>query len=569
MKGLSMKSRRFPPARVWAFGAAALLSAGGIGVAGLDGFAGGPAFAASEDAPPGKVRRLTSTQYAAIIADLFGSSINIGGRFEPDLRVDGLLAVGAGQVSVSSAGLDQYDSMARSIASQVLSPENRKAMMPCVPASAAAPDDACAGKFLTKVGAALFRRPLTNDELQAQVVSANRATVTAKDFYTGLSLSLSSMLMSPEFLFRIEDVEADPEVRGGYRLTTVSKAQRLSFFLWNALPDQELMAAAQKGELNTKRGLAKQVDRMLASPHLEDGVRAFFDDMLRLDGMDGVVKDATIFPKFDSQIATDAREQTLRTIISVVLGPKGDFRDIFTTKKTFLTPKLASIYRVALPNDAPIGAPDSWDPYEFAPDDPRAGILMQTSFLTMNSHPGRTSATLRGKALREVMMCQTVPPPPANVKFEIVQDTSNPNYKTARARLTAHSASPACAGCHKIVDPMGLALENFDGGGAYRTNENGVALDTTGELDRVKFTNGAELGQAVRDNPATSACLVQRMSAYGLGRTPTKDETAWVGALKEAFAKEGYNVPALMKRLAISPEFYRAASAETKSASLN
>ena len=150
------------------------------------------------------------------------------------------------------------------------------------------------------------------------------------------------------------------------------------------------------------------------------------------------------------------------------------------------------------------------------------------------------------------------------MEFKIVQDTSNPDYKTARARLTAHSSSPACAGCHKIVDPMGLALENFDGGGAFRTNENGAALDTTGELDRIKFTNGAELGRAVRENPATSACLVQRLSAYGLGQSPTKEQTAWVNALKETFAKDGYNVPALMRRLATSPEFYRAVPAGEK-----
>ncbi len=540
---------------LWALGVAAGLAAGSMAA---------PAATVAADAPRGKMHRLTSTQYAGVIADLFGANINIGGRFEPDQRVDGLLAVGSGQVSVSSAGLDQYDSMARSIALQVLAPENRKAVMPCTPASEKAPDDACAAKFLAKTGNALFRRPLTDAEIEAQVTVANAAGVKAGDFYTGLALSLSSLLVAPEFLFRIEEVEPDPALAGGFRLNAMSKAQRLSFFLWNGVPDHALIVAAQKGELNTPRGLARQVDRMLASPRLEEGVRAFFDDMLRLDGMDGVVKDAAIFPKFDAQIAAEAREQTLRTVISVVLAPKGDYRDIFSTKKTFMTPKLASIYRVPFSNDVPIGAPDSWQPYEFSADDPRAGILMQTAFLTMNSHPGRTSATLRGKALREVMMCQIVPAPPANVEFKIVQDTSNPNYKTARARLTAHASNPVCAGCHKIIDPMGLALENFDGGGAYRVHENGAALDTSGELDRVKFTNGAELGKALHDNPAVSNCLVQRMSAYGLGQSPAKEQAGWVNGLKEAFAKDGHNIPALMRRLATSPEFYRAAAAAEK-----
>lgn len=523
--------------------------------------------ASADDLIPGVARRLTTAQYTRVIADTFGPTIKIGGRFDPDVRIDGLIEVGAAQVSLSSTSLAQYDAMARSIATQVLNEENRVTMLPCQPASATAADDACAAKFLSRVGASLFRRPLTPVEIAHQVKTAATATEKVKDFYQGLSLTLASMLTAPEFLFRIESVEADPANKGGYRLDDAGKATRLSFFLWDGAPDAELLRAAQKGELDTPRGLDKQITRMMASPRLKDGVRAFFDDMLQLAGMEDVMKDGTLFPKFNAQMTTEAREQTLRTIVAVVTAPKGDYREIFTTKKTFLTAGLASIYKVQLPFDAPIGAPDYWKPYEFAQDDPRAGILMQTAFLTMNSHPGRTSATLRGKALREVILCQSVPPPPANVQFTIVQDTTNPQYKTARARLTAHSQSPACAGCHKIVDPIGLALENFDGGGAFRTNENGVALDTTGELDRVKFTNGEELGKVVRDNAATTACLVQRMSAYGLGQTPAQGQAAWIDGLKEAFAKDGYNVPALMRRLATSPEFYRAVSAAEKTTS--
>ena len=526
-----------------------------------------PAVAA--DTVPGIARRLTIQQYTTIIADTFGPTVKIGGRFEPDMRVDGLIEVGSGKVGVSSTGLDQYDSMARSIAGQVLAPENRAVMLPCAPAKADAADDACARKFLSKVGASLFRRPLTQEELDSHLKAADMGATTLKDFHAGLTLALAAMLEAPEFLFRIEDVEPDPQVKGGYRLSSIGKAERLSFFLWNAAPDRDLITAAEKGELATPRGLEKQVTRMLASPRTKDGVRAFFDDMLQLQGMEDVQKDGTLFPKFNAQVVVDAREQTLRTITAVVLAPKGDYRDVFTTKKTFMTAALASIYRLPLANDGPIGAPDYWQAVEFAPDDPRAGILMQTSFVTMNSHPGRSSATLRGKALREVMLCQKVPAPPADVNFTIVQDTSNPVYKTARDRLIAHRTNPVCAGCHKLVDPMGLALENFDGGGAYRTTENGVKIDTSGEFDGVKFADGAGLGRAIHDNPAAASCLVTRMSAYGLGRTPAKDETPWIEGLKATFVKDDYNVPALMKRIATAPEFYRVAVPEAKAANLH
>lgn len=507
-------------------------------------------------------RRLTPEQYQAVVADVFGSAIKIGGRFDPGLRIDGLLEVGASQANISPSGMEQYDVIARSIAAQVMDERRRDLMVHCRPKSLTAPDDACAGLFFTEVGELLFRRPLSDAELRLHVRSAREAATGLKDFYAGLGLSLAAMLSEPQFLFRRETFEPDPERRGELRLDGYSKASRLSFFLWNAGPDRALLTAARKGELDTPEGLARQVDRMIASPRLESGMRAFFSDMLHFEDFANVTKDNAIYPKFSAQVAEDAQEQTLRTIMDVVLHQRRDYRDIFTVKQTHLTRSLAAVYQVPLAVRVPNGAPEKWLPYEFSADDPRGGVLMQVAFVTLHSHPGRSSPTLRGKALREIFLCQKVPAPPGDVSFTIVQDTSNPVYKTARERLAAHATNPVCVGCHKITDPMGLALENFDGGGTYRTRENGVPLDTTGELDGVKFTNGAELGRAVHGNPAAPSCLVDRMAAYALGRTPAHAETtAWVNPLKPSFAGDGYVVPELMRRIATRPEFYRAAPA--------
>ena len=527
--------------------------------------------AASADVGVAAMRRLTPEQYANIIEEVFGPSIELGGRFEPELRVDHLNELGSGQLSMSSLGMAQFDSMARSIASQVVSEKSRDIMIPCKPAAADGPDDACATKFLTHAGELLFRRPLTQAELQSYVQAARTASVTAKDFYTGLSLTLGAVLSSPQFLFRQATIEPDPDNRGQFRLDAYSKATRLSFFLWNTMPDAALLAAAQKGELNSKKGVEKQVTRMLAAHRLEDGVRAFFADMLQLDGLAVLAKDTTLYPKFDAMVARDAREQTLRTIVDLLVEHRGDYRDLFTTRKTFLTQALASVYRLPLVNEAPNGSQDFWQAYELPEGDPRAGILTELSFVALNSHPGRSSPTLRGKALREVILCQKVPAPPAAVNFSIVQDTSNPVYRTARARLTAHAVNPVCGGCHKLIDPMGLALENFDGSGAFRTAENGVALDTSGALDGVKFNNAAELGKVVRDNPATTSCVVERLVSYGLGRTPVGAERVWADGLKAAFIKDGHVIPDLMRRIATSPEFFRAEprTAEVTKASLN
>jgi len=503
-------------------------------------------------------RRLSPEQYATIITDVFGSSIKLGGRFEPGFRVDGLLEVGASEVNISASGMEQYDLMARSIAAQVTDPERRDLLIPCKPKAFDAPDAACAATFLSRAGELLFRRPLSDRELRTHVQSARDATVTLKDFYAGLGLSLAAMLTEPQFLFRHENVERDPAT-GQLRLDAYAKASRLSFFLWNAAPDRALFEAAKMGQLDTAEGIALQVDRMLASPRVEAGLRAFFSDMLHFEDFANVAKDSAIYPKFSSQLAEDAQRQTLWTILDVVLKERRDYREIFTTKKTHLTRSLAAVYQVPLAARVPNGSPDKWLPYEFAQDDPRAGVLMQVAFVAQHSHPGRSSPTLRGKALRETFLCQKVPAPPGDVNFTLVQDTSNPVHKTARQRLQAHSTNPVCVGCHKITDPMGFALENFDGGGSYRTTENGVPLDTSGELDGIKFTNGAGLGLAVYQNPATPSCLVDRLTAYALGRAPARAEGDWVAALKQHFADSGYVVPALIRHIVLSPEFFVAA----------
>jgi len=501
------------------------------------------------------VRRLSQEQYRNIIADVFGPTIKVGGRFEPDIRRDGLLAVGASAVSVTASGLEQYDQIARSVAAQVVSEQQREGLIPCKPAKANAPDDACAKQFLSEAGRLLYRRPLTQNELNVRVKVANENAKKLKNFYAGLGNSLSTMLVSPLFLFRHDVAEPDPAHPGKFRLDGYSKASQLSFFLWDSAPDPVLLAAAEKGELNTPEGLNKQVDRMLASPRLKSGVRAFFTDMLSYDLFPTLAKDAMLFPKYSSRVAVDAQEQTLRTLADHLVTRKGDYRDIFTTGKTFMTPQLASIYGVPLPT-----TDGGWQPYEFKDGDPRAGLISQISFAALHSHPGRSSPTLRGKAIRTSLLCQKVPDPPGNVNFTAVQDTSNPNLKTARERLTAHATEAMCTGCHKLVDPIGLAMENFDSSGSFRTTENGAHIDTTGALDGRNFDDAAGLARAVHDSPAATACVVDRVYAYAMGRSPARGEKELLDQFKKDFAADGYRFPDLMRRIATSDAASRVGS---------
>jgi hypothetical protein len=515
---------------------------------------------------PVVMRRLTQDQYRNIISDVFGPNIKLGGRFEPDNRADGLIAVGAGVSSVTASGAEQYDKIARTIGDQIVDPEHRAESIPCKPKLVSEPDDSCASKFLAKTGELLFRRPLVTEELQAYVQAAGAAATRLGDFYKGLSLSLAGMLVSPQFLYVQEFSEPDPAHRGMQRLDAYSRASRLSFFLWNTAPDPFLLAAAKSGDIHSAKGLEKQVDRMLASPRLEAGVRAFFTDFLELDNFETLAKDSTIYPKFTSAVAAHAEEQTLRTIVDLLLRDDGDYRDLFTTRKTELTPLLGSLY--GIPVTTPDGILDSWVPYEFAADSGQAGILTQASFVALHSHPGRSSPTLRGKALREILLCQKVPDPPGNVNFNLVQDTSNPNYKTVRQRLGAHATEAMCRGCHKITDPIGFALENFDTAGGYRITENGALIDASGFLDGVQFSDAPGLGRAMHDSPVAVSCAVKRTYEYAVGRVNTKSEGEWLSAVADKrFSEDGYKWPQLLRLIVTSDAFSRVVEADVPKAS--
>jgi hypothetical protein len=502
------------------------------------------------DGGPPQIRRLTEAQYRQIIADLFGPDIKIAGRFDPLARTAGLLEVGAAKAAITPSGFEHYDAMARAVAEQVVDEAHREILVPCLPTSAAGPDAACAKAFFQAVGPRLYRRPLDARDLDAAVDVAGRTAQRVGDFYVGLASGLAGMLEAPDFLFVADSTEPDPGHPGKLRLDAYSKASRLSFLLWDTAPDAELLAAAASSALQTREGLAHEVDRMIASPRLVQGVRAFFADTLAFDTFDTLAKDSLIYPAFTQSVGDAAQEQTLRTITDLLLTRDGDYRDLFTTRRTFLDRSLGLIY------DVPVDNPNGWVPYEFPEGDAHAGIVGEISFVALHSHPGRSSATLRGKAVREILLCQRVPDPPGNVDFSLVQDTKNPKFRTARQRLTAHRSQPTCAGCHKIMDPIGLALENFDGAGQLRADENGAPIDASGEIDGTPFNGAAALGKVLHDDPATASCLVNRVYAYGLGRTPTQGEAAWMKYLTEKFAADGYRLRALLRRIATSDAFY-------------
>ena len=495
------------------------------------------------------MRRLTAEQYHHAIADVFGPGIEIAGRFEPDNRRDGLIAIGSAFVAVTPSGFEQYEGIASYIAKQVVSEAHRDRLVPCQPADPNAPDADCSKEFLRRHGPRLLRRPLTEQDVGPRLEAATSAAETMSDFYAGLEALLTSLLIAPDFLFRVEEATPDPADPGTLRLTDLTLASRLSYLLWNAGPDDALLEAAQTGELSRPEGLARELDRMLASPRLEQGVRALFEDVFRFDEFSEISKDPIRYPAYSSEVAEDAREQTLRVVVDHLVRREGDYRDLFTTRHSFMTRKLGPIYEV------PVEAEKGWQSFEFPPGDPRAGLLAHASFNMLHAHPGRSSATLRGVFLREAVLCQEVPPAPADVDFGLFNEDENPEYRTARDRLSVHASTASCRNCHELTDPIGLGLEVFDGVGRHRTTENGALIDTSGELDGDFFADNVALGEVFRESPLLGACLVENVYRYAVGREPVSTERRLLRHLERRLEDEGYRLDALLREVATSEGF--------------
>jgi hypothetical protein len=496
------------------------------------------------------VRRVTESQYRHIVADSLGPDIRISARFEPEKREDGLFAIGTAQLSLTSSGFEQYFALAGSIAEQALSDKQRDAVVGCKPVDATKADAACARQFIEKVGQRLFRRPLTVAEMQARLQTAATGANQAQDFYGGLKLALTSLLVAPEFLFRVEMAEPDPANPKQYRLDAYTKASRIAFMLWDTAPDDELLAAARSGAIHTESGLKQQLDRMIASPRYEQGARAFFADMLQLDGFDNLVKDPAIYPKFNQSVSDSAKEQTLKTTVDLLITKKRDYRDLFASNDTYINRSLAAVY------DVPYLSTNDWTPHTFPPASERAGILTQVSFLALFAHPGTSSPTRRGIKVHEIFRCTPTPDPPADVDFSKVQDSKS---GTIRGRLLDHMENTGCTTCHKRSDPPGLALEHFDGLGQLRLLENGKPVDVSADLEGAKFVGAQGLAKYLSADLKVPECLVRNVYAYGVGRkTGIRDEDYLADQTKE-FVKNGYRVPDLMTQILSSPEFFKVA----------
>jgi hypothetical protein len=490
-------------------------------------------------------QRLSVAQYRGSILAILGDDIVIPTALEPDQAQGGFIAVGASYSTISARGIEQYEKAAYAIAKQALAPERRDRLVSCKPAGVS--DEGCARSTLEALGRKVWRRPLASEELDALVGVSGKAATTLGDFFEGLQYGVAALLQSPNFLYRSAEGEADPNNPGKRRYTSHEMASRLSFFLWNRTPDDELLDAAQAGALVEEAGLRQQVERLLAAPQAREGARNFFHEYLGLSELSHLSKDPTIFTYYSPEVGPMAREETLRLFEHFVFDLDADYRDLFTTRTTFVNPKLASMYAIPAPNLAGFGKT------EHPEDSPRRGLLGHISLLASHAHPVSSSATLRGRFIRSRLLCFKIPDPPANANTALPEPS--PELPTLRQRIQKHLTDPGCSSCHLSMDPLGLALEQFDGLGRFRRRENNVEIDPSSELDGVPVKDARALGEAIRNHPDLTPCLVRNLYRYATAFPEASDDEKTIEALTHEFRATGHKIRSLLLAVALSPAF--------------
>ena len=496
----------------------------------------------SAEPGPAHLRRLSRTQYKNAIADLFGPGIEIPKIAEPDVAKSGLNSVGASFVSYSPRGIESLESASYSIAQQVVDNEFIfQWLFGCAVERAA-----CIQEQLSSLASLAFRRRVDISEVEQLTNIVSQAHEELGDLRAALTFGVAGILQSPEFLFRAELplVQASEVGFDGF-----SMASRLSFLLWNRMPDEYLFQKANAGELSTRAQVYAEAVRMIQDDRFRGGLRAFFTDYLHLYELDHLLKDPKIFEHYDPNLGLLAAEETWRVIENLVLDEPQDFRNLMMLDHTFVNPKLASIYGLPAPSE------ERFARLPLDEDAQRRGLLGHISFLALHSHSTATSATRRGEAVRIQLLCQTIPAPPVNVDTSIPEPSGD--RLTLRQRVEEHLEDPSCKGCHQLTDPIGLGLENYDSLGRYRTHDNGAPIDPAGELDGIPFSNAIELGERVAEHPNFAPCIAEMLVRYAIGRDIQSSERPVFRQLVERFEHHRYHLIPLYLELVTSPLFLK------------
>ena len=426
---------------------------------------------------------------------------------------------------------------------------SRSRIFACRPTSPEA-ERPCAESILTELASRAFRRSLDQDDL-ADLMAFYDQGAAQQGFEAGVRTGLEAVLSAPEFLFRFEREPAGADPGENYRLSDADLATRLSFFLWASSPDEELREVAASGRLSEPAVLEQQVERMLADPRSEALASRFVHQWLRLQDVGQEVWPVPFYyPDFSAQLA-DAMVQETELFFMNLIREDRSLLELFSADYTFLNERLAKHYGIG-------GVSGEEFRYVQYPNDRRQGVLGHGSVLLLTSVADRTSPVIRGKWVMEVLMGTPPPPPPPNVPaFDASPSTGQGRLLTTRERMEVHRANPTCNACHRFIDPIGLALDNFDVDGTWRIRENGTPLDTRGVFyDGTPISKPGELVDVLLKRPIP---LVRNFTgnllAYALGRPVEYYDQPTIRAITRAAEADGYKMLSLITGVVTSDPF--------------
>ncbi|MCY1018805.1 DUF1592 domain-containing protein [Pyxidicoccus sp. MSG2] len=491
---------------------------------------------------PGRItlHRLNRAEYDATVRDLLGDTTRPARDFPTDDHGYGF-DNNADVLSMSPLLMEKYSTAAEKL---VETAWTKGAFGTCT--LTATNPEPCARDILSRFARRAWRRPVTPAEVERLVGFVALAKTYGDGPEAGVKLALRSVLVSPHFLFRVEKDPAPGDSKP-HRLSDVELASRLSYFLWSSMPDEQLLAAAEAGKLGKPEELEAQVRRMLADPKSNALVENFAGQWLYTRALDSAEPDLTLYGAFNEDLRAAMRQETQLVFRDFITGDY-KLKDLVDAPFTYVNDTLAVHYGLPKPGSrTPVRVDLTGHPE-------RQGIFGQGSLLTVTSNPDRTSPVQRGVWVLEQMLCAAPPPPPPDV--ENLPPAVDPN-QTMRERMAQHRSQPACAGCHRMMDPLGLALENYDPIGRWRLKEvSGAPVDPTGELPNGTVLRGGEdMRRFVKDDPKLPSCLTEHLLTYALGRGMKPDDACAVREIAATAEASGGRLSDYILSIVLSEHF--------------
>lgn len=496
------------------------------------------------------MRRLSNREYDNTVRDLLGTQLSPANGFlkETAHGFDNI----AGSLGMTAAQYTAYFGAAGDIAADVFADPALRA-----PFEACGEDDAdlaCVEETIRAFGTRAFRRPMTVDEVSTYRDVYERARDLDSSPAQAFEQVVRAMLASMEFLYRMEfDDTTAPDL---HPVSAHELASRLSYFLWSTMPDDALFDAAANGELTTSAELERQVARMLASPKASSLVDSFAWQWLGMESLESHAVLSDSFPAWDEPLREAMLGEARQYLTTFVLGER-DWKEFLSTDLHFVNSRLAEHY----------GAPDGFatdpDVFErYSGDTPlRLGFMGTAGFLTVSSFAHRTSPTLRAKWILESLLCSPPPPPPPGLLIPDLDADEAANQAASidnvRERLALHRSDPNCASCHNYLDPLGLALENFDAIGRYReAYEDGTTIDPTGELpDGTPLAGLPDLINFIGKDDRFLGCTAEKLFTYAMGRAPTSQDAQSLADVQARWQAGDTSFPELVRHLVASVPF--------------